>query len=88
MIITTVETYWMLTINWGWSDIGFGQTHTSLHKTRHGAEQRAQRVMRTAAGTSGVTTTYMAQREGNSYNDYQCGGKEFSCSITAVEVER
>lgn len=89
MIITTTETYWQLTIQWGWSDLGYTHTHTSLHKMKSSAEQRAWRVMRetTGLGAERVTPLMIAEREGNSYAELQAGETEFNYSITAVEVE-
>ncbi len=89
MIITTVETYWKLEINWGWSDIGYTGSHTSIHKLKANAELRAYRVIRetTCLAGSAIHTICIAERESGSYADLKAGTTEFSYSITAVEVE-
>lgn len=89
MVITEIETYWQLTVQWGWGELGYTNTHISLHKKKPNAEQRAYRVIRETTGLAGehVALLRIAENEDSSHADLKAGNTEFSYSIIAVEVE-
>lgn len=89
MIITTTDTYWQLSIRWTWTDLGYANQHTSLHRTKNGAVDRAYRTIRETAGvpTERITTISWREQDGNSHAELEAAGIDYSYSINAVEVE-
>lgn len=88
LISTECETYYRLDLQWEWSEIGYIRSATSLHRTQHGAEAHAHRIITEKTGTPGssIETMLLSQHDGNLHAEMSAAGKPFTYTISTIEV--